>query len=184
MTKKILSIFILIFLFIPQPTYADLIPTQNIVPSPIPSPSQVDYPLPYPGILPDRPFFFVKDIRDKILELTTINPYKKTEFYLMQADKKLSSARVLFDSGDIKCSEKTISTSLDYLEKTINEEGRAKNTPGNIMELSQKILQSSKKQTEVIESFYKHSSEEYRSKFEEDLIRVKNLRKIAEEFRP
>lgn len=167
----------------PARAFAQVIPTENITPSPIYSPQQIDYPLPYPGILPDKPFFFIKEFRDKIWEITTLNPYKKTEFYLMQADKKLSSALVLFNS-DTKCSEKTAASSLDYLEKAINQEAIAKNSPGNLLELSQKIIQSSIKQTEMIEGLYRNSNGDFKVKFEKDLNRAKNLKKLAEEFRP
>ena len=42
----------------------------------------VKYELPYPGILPDNPLYFLKQIRDWIMERLITDPLKKIEFYM------------------------------------------------------------------------------------------------------
>ncbi|MBI4226482.1 hypothetical protein HY612_05210 [Candidatus Roizmanbacteria bacterium] len=62
----------------------------------------VEYNLPYPGILPDHPLFFIKKIRDKILEWTTRDSLKKADLYLLFSDKRIAMAMVLAKNGKDK----------------------------------------------------------------------------------
>lgn len=52
---------------------------------------KVSYTLPYPGILPDHPLYFLKKIRDQILESLISDPVRKIEFYVLQSDKALNA---------------------------------------------------------------------------------------------
>jgi hypothetical protein len=56
---------------------------------------QVDYTLPYPGLLPDHPFYFLKNVRDTIVQLLIADPVKKAEFYQLQADKSFATGMTL-----------------------------------------------------------------------------------------
>lgn len=67
--------------------------------APTPVPVMVEYVLPYPGMLPDNPLYFLKNVRDQIIELLISDPVRKAEFYLLQADKKLSMGITLSDKG-------------------------------------------------------------------------------------
>ncbi len=60
--------------------------------APSAKPTPINYTLPYPGILPDHPLYFLKSLRDLILTKLISNPVKKFEFDLLQADKKLNMA--------------------------------------------------------------------------------------------
>ena len=73
--------------------------TVQVSPSPVPVPTtpKVEYILPYPGILPTHPLYFLKTIRDQIVEALISDPIKKADFYITQADKKLSMALALAD---------------------------------------------------------------------------------------
>jgi hypothetical protein len=64
-----------------------------------PLPSAVDYSFPYPGILPDHPLYFLKSLRDQILLFVTRNPLKKSNLFLLIADKKLMMGYVFFERG-------------------------------------------------------------------------------------
>ena len=55
-----------------------------------------DYALPYPGILPNHPLYFVKKLRDRVIEMLVVDPQRKSEFDLLQSDKFLA-ASVLLD---------------------------------------------------------------------------------------
>ena len=46
----------------------------------------IDYALPYPGILIDHPLYFLKNIRDLIMERIITEPGKKVEFAILQSD--------------------------------------------------------------------------------------------------
>src|SRR3989344_5431146 len=59
----------------------------------------VEYNLPYPGLLPDSPFYSLKSLRDKIVSFLISSPLKKAEFNLLQADKRLNAGLYLFNSA-------------------------------------------------------------------------------------
>ena len=62
----------------------------------------IEYTLPYPGILPDSPLYFLKTARDKIVSFLISDPLKKAEFNLLAADKRLNSGIFLFNKGKEK----------------------------------------------------------------------------------
>jgi len=85
--------------------------------SPLPSPSPIEYALPYPGILPDHPLYFIKRFRDIILQLLITNPVKKVEFDILMADKHLNMAIFLFDKSKPSLAVNTVSEGFNYLSK-------------------------------------------------------------------
>ena len=81
------SVILLLFLSVPVVVFAQDSGTQaaGLVPSPI------NYPLAYPGILPDNPLYPLKMLRDRIVFFLINDPFKKAEFNLLQADKRLGA---------------------------------------------------------------------------------------------
>lgn len=65
----------------------------------LPTPTTIDYNLPYPGILPNHPLYFLKDIRDEILLFFTRSLLKNSRVRLLVADKNLVMATVLIEQG-------------------------------------------------------------------------------------
>src|SRR5580692_5886046 len=59
------------------------------------APSQVDYQLPYPGLLPDNPLYFLKMIRDNLTAFFIGKPLDKAQFDLLQSDKDVQSGYLL-----------------------------------------------------------------------------------------
>lgn len=53
--------------------------------------TKAEYTLPYPGILPDHPLYFLKKLRDQIMERLIADPIRKMEFYMLQADKSINT---------------------------------------------------------------------------------------------
>ena len=91
---------------------------QEAVPlSPSASPSPLEYPLPYPGILPDHPLFFFKIIRDQILLILITNPVRKVEFQILLSDKYLNMAVFAADEQKQKLTLETSTKSIVYLRK-------------------------------------------------------------------
>ena len=179
---RFIILFAVIVLLFTTKTFSQTLPIDNISPTPLAS-GEIEYPLPYHGILPGRPLYLMKMLRDGLLEILTLNPYKKTEFYLHQADKHLSSAITLFDNGEKDKARKCFSKGQDYLERSILEEENAKISHGNLMELSEKIKTSSRKQKEIARRFYVESSGKQKIEFSKELERSENMEKLAEAFR-
>lgn len=88
--------------------------------TPTPSP-QITYSLPYPGILPGHPLYGIKMLRDRIVLFLITDPYKKAEFNLLQADKRLNAGLYLLEQGD-KQSDlafSTISKGENYFSQSL-----------------------------------------------------------------
>lgn len=89
---------------------------------------EVDYPLPYPGLLPDNPIYPLKAFRDRLISFFISDPVKKADFDLLQADKRLNASLYLFNQSNDK--ETIISTTIskgeNYFEEGIAQLRQAK----------------------------------------------------------
>ncbi|PIZ98613.1 MAG: hypothetical protein COX78_02915, partial [Candidatus Levybacteria bacterium CG_4_10_14_0_2_um_filter_35_8] len=91
--KKLLVVFftLLIFLLSFQTALAEKTMSPN------PAATMDNYELPYPGLLPDHPLYFLKMTRDKIIGFFISDPIKKAEFDILQSDKRLSAGVYLLN---------------------------------------------------------------------------------------
>lgn len=99
MINKIVIPFLAIFFFIPFLFYIINFSYSGHI---VLSDKKVIYELPYVGMLPDNPLYFVKQIRDKIIELSIRDYQKKADFYLHSADKQAGIAIELNKKGKSK----------------------------------------------------------------------------------
>ncbi len=83
---------------------------------PTPPPLKVDYPLPYPGVLPDSPLWVFKDLRDRLVSFLLFDPLTKARYYLLLADKRLAAGITLINYGKNALGEKTIVEGEQYLQ--------------------------------------------------------------------
>lgn len=82
----------------------------------------IDYLLAYPGkIHPDNPLWYLKVTRDKVWYFFTFKSSKKSELNLLFADKRLNSARELFNRNKPDLGFSTLTKASKYLEKAIPE---------------------------------------------------------------
>lgn len=89
---------------------------QESVPfTPTPSPTPVEYELPYPGILPDHPLYVFKMIRDKLLITLISHPIKQVEFHILLADKHLNMSTFLADKNKDTLAVSALEKSIDHL---------------------------------------------------------------------
>ncbi len=178
------AVFLLLFLAFTKSVgaqYDDIsIPTQGITPTPSVTPKAVHYDLPYPGILPGNPLYSLKALRDKFMEILTADPSKKTNFYLLQADKRLAASLLLFDSGKHELGEQTLSKSQNYLEESINEVGAARGMNENVDEVAEKLQVSSKKQIEEINKLLPKEKGQTKENLKAELKRANMLEERAE----
>jgi len=109
----------------------------------------VSYDLPYPGILPDNPLYFLKALRDNVYNFFITDPVKKSDYDLLMADKRLASASSLIDKGNFQLAITTLSKSGNYFDQAIQlaaqantaKEQGAKNTLDRLWTASQKHQQ-------------------------------------------
>ncbi len=75
---------------------------------------KVIYNLPYPGILPDHPLYFLKIIRDRINEFLVRDNLKKAQLYLLYSDKRAAMAMLLAKEGKNALAIDTFSKAEKY----------------------------------------------------------------------
>lgn len=137
------------------PVFAQKVPS----PAPLPPSEQtpapkIEYILPYPGILPDHPLYTLKLIRDRILDFLIVDPLRKAEFYILQADKRLGMGISLLNKGNVELAEKTVSKGEKYLFQAVERLSVLKNMnkeiPGYVVE---RLAKAAAKHEEVLRGF-------------------------------
>lgn len=162
--RGIAYIIVFTFLFVAtvsQATAAPLVsPSSLLVPSPSVTPEPIQYVLPYPGLLPTHPLYFIKNIRDKIIELLVTDPISKSEFYILQADKKLNMG-VTLENADKKYDAdavlaEALAARTKAVETLILYKTSKNDVPGYLVD---KLLLSIQKHGEVLHAIGKKSDE-------------------------
>lgn len=129
------------------------------------SEQKVNYELPYPGLLPDSPIYFLRAIRDKTVSFLISDPLKKSEFYLLQADKRLNAGIYLFNKGKVSLSISTISKAQNYFEQAIGKAKKARSEGMEVKEITRKLINSAKKHQEELNSLEKKSPQNFKASF-------------------
>ncbi len=156
--KRLLTLFIILFFILGvKSVYAQVSPEPSVSELKIPSATQtanntaVQYDLPYPGILPDNPLYFLKVVRDNLLGLFITDPLKKASYDLLMANKRLVSARGLIDEGKTDLAITTLSKSGNYFDQAISKAYEAKNQGEDANPVLSNLITAAKKHQEVIE---------------------------------
>lgn len=102
----LLTIFLIYFIFIPKVL-------------------AVDYPLAWPGILPDNRLYKLKVLRNKIIERMIVDPVKKIEFDLLMADKTIYASKLLVDKGEIVKAKDTALKGENYYSILVQDYNHA-----------------------------------------------------------
>ncbi|MCX7881022.1 MAG: DUF5667 domain-containing protein [Patescibacteria group bacterium] len=115
MTKKIafgLSVF-LFFIFVFTGFYClNFFESETVL-----AQEKVAYNLSYPGILPDHPLYFIKTIRDRLLDFGTRDYIKKAQLYLLFSDKRANASLFLIKKGKNKQAVTVFSKGEKYFLK-------------------------------------------------------------------
>ena len=124
----------------------------------------VEYTLPYPGLLPDNPLYFLKAARDRIVGLLISDPLKKAEFNLLAADKRLNSGIFLFNKGKEKynLAISTVSKGENYFEEAISKVNEAKKQGMDTNDILRRLWESAKKHQEVLISLEKTLGKDFK----------------------
>lgn len=156
--------FILVFFLSVQKTIAL---ENNSSESAAPLSTVIEYQLPYPGLLPDHPLYFLKTTRDKIVGFLIADPLKKAEFNLLESDKRINAAFYLFKKHPRKEALiiSTISKGENYFEEAIGKTKEAKKQGIRPEDLLGRLLLSNQKHQEVLKEMENKSSKENKENF-------------------
>ena len=139
--------------------------------------SAFDYVLPYPGLLPDSPFYFLRATRDRIVCLLISDPLKKAEFDLLQADKRLSAGIYLGDKKKYELAVTSISKGENYFESAIAKTIQARKEGKPVGDLVTKLHSSSIKHQDVLRDLVSKTKESLRASFVEEEKRAADFEK-------
>lgn len=152
-------------------------PTQTVSPTPTTTVEQkVEYLLPYPGILPDHPLYFLKALRDKILEALIVDPLRKSEFYLLQADKRLNMAIFFGNRGAAAQVAQSVTIAEQFMERTVQGLVAFKKAGSQVpASLVDRLEKSMAKHVEVLENMAVNATEGQRQVYANALEKVRGL---------
>lgn len=145
--------------------------------------SEVDYYLPYPGILPDHPLYWLKMLRDKVALSLTRKPLAKFERLLLYADKRVGAAEALIEGNKIELGVTTADKAEKYLEQAVVEfEGLAKNGQAQ-PELHDRLDKALLKHQEILVSFLDKVPDQSRDTLNQAVEKTeRNYQKIKNQF--
>jgi hypothetical protein len=180
--NKILSlIFVLLLIFtlssksVAQDSTAseETTPTPTIV-------EEIQYELPYPGILPDNTLYFLKALRDNLLGIFISDPVKKADYNLLMADKRLVSSEALLKEGKNELAITTLSKSGNYFDQSIQKINDAKKQGRDVKSFLDRLLTASKKHQQVILEMKDKTKGETRVSLDVLLKRTKGFQDTVE----
>ncbi len=141
---------------------------------------RVDYYLPYPGILPDHPFYKLKMVRDRIWLWMTKRGVKRVELLLLLANKRVGAGEALVRGNKVELGISTLTKGVKYFERALNEaRGLPEAEKGRLREEFGKALA---KYREAVEDLLIGLEGSARTSGEEVLKFVENLQKNLESF--
>ncbi len=122
------------------------------------SSGEAKYDLPYPGVLPDSPWYFFKVIRDNVTLFLVRKQPEKAFYEVFLADKRMAAAQALFARGKFPLAAVTAMKAEEYLRSVV-EGGQFRGKDKD--NLAAKIVVSQIKHREIIrEILQKYSSRE------------------------
>ncbi len=143
--------------------------------TPTPIIEEVEYTLPYPGMLPDNPLYNLKAIRDRIIEFLISSPFKKAEFYLLSSDKRFNSGYYLILKDKDDMGVLYISKSNNYMSMGITEATKAKEQG---VPLLQTMKIAIKKHTQLLKDLEGKVDQENKSKLKNEAGRLKKMESL------
>ncbi|HUD09203.1 MAG TPA: DUF5667 domain-containing protein [Patescibacteria group bacterium] len=175
--KKSLLFFSLLFVFL-FATSGGKVFAQEISTSP--AVLKVQYDLPYSGILPDNSLYFLKALRDNVLNLLITDPLKKANYDLLMADKRLSAASALLDKGKVDLAITTLSKSGNYFSLAIQQASSAQKQGENTDEILSTLLIASLKHQQIIVQMEEKTNGAARQVLQVSQKRAEDLQKSVE----
>lgn len=110
-----------------------------------------NYYLPYPGVLPDHPLYFVKMIRDRVREWLTVGEGNKVRLWQLYADKRMRAAKALVEGGQRELGVKTAQKAVMYQERAVEMTGGLKKKGSDVGRMANSLEKATAKHEEVLQ---------------------------------
>jgi len=175
MKKLVLGIVLIIFLFSVQTSFAQSTPSAQI--------RDVQYDLPYTGILPDNPLYFLKAVRDNVLNMLITEPLKKADFDLLMANKRLGGAQALLAKDKDDLAITTLSKSGNYFDQAIQQATIAKRRGENANDIISRLITASLKHQQVIFQMIQQADGNSKGTLQASLNRMEELQNSVESIK-
>lgn len=182
-SKKLITAVCAVSLFLISASfvYADSSESAALI---SPTPKPVEYELPYPGLLPDHPLYFLRAVRDTMQNIFTSNPLKKAEFHLLQADKSVSASVLLSEKQDtLQLAGATAVEAQVHFEKALDFLGNAKTQGLEVNELARKMHLANEKHQETL-LLLENGAEKHREEFTKAVQKAQSVEKKVKAFLP
>lgn len=131
--------------------------------------TEIEYDLPWPGVLPDHPLYWLKMIRDRIWGFLIRDPLKKSQWCLLMADKRIWAAQLLIDKGKFGLVVSTVTKAEKYLERAVSRAYQAEEMGKGDKIFFEKIAKASLKHEEILQEILDKAPEELKTVIEETL---------------
>ncbi len=148
-------------------------------------PIRVNYELPYPGMLPDNPFYIFKVVRDGIIKRLINDDMKMAKFSLLNAEKRMFAGRLLADKNKEKLAIETISKGNNYFNDTISAIKHFKKTHPKSIDVKPFLLQldiSTQKVLEIQNGIGLSIEKENKEQFKHENERTIGIQKIVKDL--
>jgi len=119
----------------------------------VPADEKGDYYLPYPGILPDHPLYWLKMVRDRIMLWTTRDSLQQFQRLLLYSDKRIGAAEALIKGGQVELGITTVTKAEKYLERAVNQYQELKAAGKINPETEERLVRAVQKHQELVEAF-------------------------------
>lgn len=144
---------------------------------------ETDYYLPYPGILPDHPLYWLKMVRDRISLWLTRTPTRKVDKLLLFADKRIGAARALWEGNQIDLAVTTATKAEKYLGQVVGELERFSDKLDNEAALVERVERATAKHEEVLMMMLQGADDASAKIIREALELVGNAKERLEVFK-
>jgi len=125
-----------------------------------------DYSLPYPGLLPDHPLYFLKMARDRIQLWLTRQPLAQAKLLLHYGDKRIAAALALAEKGKIGLAASTASKAEDYLRRALEAAKLAETRGEDTKDMYNQLLKATEKHGKVLLGVLSRTPDEAKSAIE------------------
>lgn len=140
---------------------------------------EVNYYLPYPGILPDHPLYWLKMVRDRLALWLTRGEVEKFDRLRLYADKRLGAAQALILGNKLELGITTASKAEKYLNQAVvklNELDRDENASSDMKEVLKKAIL---KHIEVLDSLKNFLPDQAKDVLEKSLEQTRSNQEVV-----